>query len=244
MDPASTLPKGRWFERTHWSVVLAAGRPAEPDRTNALETLCRTYWEPIYAFLRCGGLDTHDAQDLTQSFFAHLLQRNRLEGLNPESGKFRSFLLTALKNYLNDKRDRARAIKRGGGQVSVPLDLNLAEGHLAHDPTSLPPEHSFDRQWAAEVLNQAFTRLQEEFVGSGKQAQLIELAVFLGVEGSAPEYDAAACKLGTTRGAVAVAVHRLRHRYRDLVRAQIAHTVRTACDLDDEMRYLLEIASQ
>jgi DNA-directed RNA polymerase specialized sigma24 family protein len=244
MAVESTQPKGRWFERTHWSVVLAAGRAAEPERSVALEALCRTYWGPIYAFIRCGGLDRHDAQDATQGFFAHLLERDWLAGLGPEEGKFRSFLLAALKNYLSDIRERAQAVKRGGGQVTVPLLPQIEERQSARDSAALPPERVFDRQWASTVLGQAFAELQKEFLAAGKQAQLLELAVFLGAEGGAAEYDAAATKLGTTRGAIAVAVHRLRQRYRDLVRTQIAQTVGAAADLDDEMRYLLEIAAQ
>lgn len=224
--------------------MLAAGGGSEPERSAALETLCRTYWEPIYTFLRCRGLDAHDAQDATQDFFAHLLEKNRLQGVAPERGRFRSFLLTALKNYLNDARDRARATKRGGGQGCLPLEVAAVEASVARDAVGTPPEHQFDRRWAGTVLSRAFMRLQQEFTAAGKEPQLLELAVFLGVEGSAAEYDAAAAKLSTTRGAVAVAVFRLRQRYGDLVRCEIANTVATASELQEELRYLLEIACQ
>jgi DNA-directed RNA polymerase specialized sigma24 family protein len=230
------------FERTHWTVVLAAGQAGSPGQGAALDALCRAYWEPIYAYLRRLGQSPHDAQDVTQGFLLHLLQNDGLQNLRPEGGKFRSFLLAALKNYLADVRDRAQAIKRGGGQALLSLDHEAAESHFALEAATAPaPEHLFDRRWAATMMNRAFGRLQEEFVTTGKAAQFQEWSVFLGAEGSAGEYDAAAGRLGLTRGAVTVAVHRLRQRYRDLVRAEIAQTVTSRAELEDEMRYLLEV---
>ena len=233
------------FERTHWTVVLAAGQIGGPEQTAALETLCRAYWEPIYAYLRRLGQSPHDAQDLTQGFLVHLLQNEGLQGLRPEGGRFRWFLLAALKNYLADVRDHARALKRGGGQTMLSLEQEVAESHFALEAaTGAAPEHLYDRRWAAAMMNRAFGRLHEEFVTTGKAAQFQGIAVFLGAEGNAAEYDAVAGRLGLTRGAVAVAVHRLRQRYRDLVRAEIAHTVTSGAELEDEMRYLLAVICQ
>jgi len=241
----STADRGQWFAATHWSLVLTAGGVDPQRQQAALEELCRAYWEPLYAYLRRLGQSPHDAQDVTQGFLVHLLQNRGLQGLRPEGGKFRSFLLTSLKNYLADVRDRDRAAKRGGGQVVLSLDHEVAETHFASEAATEPaPEHLFDRRWAATLINRAFTRLQEEFTAAGKTVQFHGLSVFLGAEGSAEEYDALAARLGLTRGAVAVAVHRLRQRYRDLVRAEIAHTVTTQTEVDDEMRYLLEVICQ
>jgi RNA polymerase sigma factor (sigma-70 family) len=225
--------------------VLAAGQTAGPEKSAALESLCQAYWEPIYAYLRRLGQSPPDAQDVTQGFLVHLLQKDCFRNLRPEAGKFRSFLLAALKNYLSDVRDRAQAIKRGGGQTLLSLDQEAAESHFALEAATAPaPERLFDRRWAATLMNRAFSRLQEEFDTTGKAAQFQKLSVFLGAESTADEYDAVAARLGLTRGAVAVAVHRLRQRYRDLVRTEIAHTVTSPAELEEEMRYLLEVISQ
>jgi len=234
-----------WFAATHWSVVLAAGQESPERRIAALESLCRTYWEPLYAYLRFLGHDTHGAQDLVQAFFAHLLSGDRLQGLGPEKGKFRSFLLASLNHFVADDRDRTNAAKRGGGQMMVSLDEQSAEAHFVADySTSQKPEALFDRRWAMTTVNRAFLALQNEFLAAGKAAQFLELSVFLATEGGAADYSAVGTKLGLAPGAVAVAVHRLRHRYRECIRAEVAQTVAAPQDVDDEMRYLLEVLCQ
>ncbi len=233
------------FATTHWSVVLAAGQADAPRRRAALEILCRTYWKPLYAWLRSQGREALDAQDLTQAFFLHLLTGEPFVGLSPDKGKFRSFLLKALKNFLADEHDRATAAKRGGGQVVIPLDDENVERHyLEENNGSRTPEAVFDRQWGLTVLDSAFRALQQEYVAAGKTAQFKELSPFLSAGGGAAEYASAAASLGMTAGAVAVAVHRLRGRYGDCLRAEIAQTVRSPAELEEEMRYLLELVCQ
>ena len=234
-----------WFAATHWSVVLAAGQADPARRQAALETLCRTYWEPLYAYLRSLGQDVHDAQDLTQSFLTQLLARDPFAELSPDKGKFRSFLLKGLKNFLLDQHDRATAAKRGGGQALLSLDEEAAERHhLEEFSATRTPEATYDRRWALTLLNRAFTALQQEFLSSGKAAQFAELSVFLGSEGKAEDYAAVASRLQMTPGAVVVAVHRLRGRYRECIRAEIAQTVNSPREVDEEMSYLLEVLCQ
>ncbi|HEY5915429.1 MAG TPA: sigma-70 family RNA polymerase sigma factor [Verrucomicrobiae bacterium] len=233
---------GTWFSATHWSVVLAAGHGDAACRQQALETLCRTYWQPIYTWLRCSGHDVPDAQDLTQGFFAHLLAAGAFSGLGAEKGKFRSFLLKSLQHFLADERDRCGAAKRGSGSACLPLDEQAAEAHYLEEANSgRTPEASFDRRWALLLLDRAFLALQQEFLASGRTEQFTELAVFLAAEGGAQEYADAANRLRMTPGAVAVAVHRLRARYRDCIRGEIAQTVNSAAEAREEMRYLLEV---
>jgi RNA polymerase sigma-70 factor (ECF subfamily) len=237
--------KSQWFAATHWSVVLAAGHASPQQRAQALETLCRIYWQPLYTYIRRLGSDVPDAQDLTQGFFAHLLSGNCLQTVSPAKGKFRSFLLATLKNFLADERDRALAAKRGGGQILLGFDPNLGEDHFQQESS---PDRSaeclFDRRWALTLLDLAFLKLEKEFALGGRAGQFAELSAFLGREGKAADYEAVAAKLGMKPGTVAVAVHRLRLRYRELIRAEIAHTVPDPADVDEEMRYLLEVICQ
>jgi RNA polymerase sigma factor (sigma-70 family) len=233
---------GQWFEATHWSNVLAAGQGESGRRSEALEKLCRTYWEPLYAFVRRMGHEVPEAQDLTQSFFAHLLTGNRLQQVSPDKGKFRSFLLASLKHFLADQHDRAQTAKRGSGQATVPLDTELAGSHQAQDlGPDCTAEQIFDRRWALVILSQALARLREEFTQAGKEPQFAELSVFLSAEGTAEDYAAVAGRLQMTVGAVPVAVHRLRLRYREAIRAGVANTVANPSEVDGEMRYLLEL---
>jgi RNA polymerase sigma-70 factor (ECF subfamily) len=231
-----------WFAATHWSVVQAAGHASPPQRAAALETLCRTYWEPLYAYLRSLGRDRHDAQDLTQAFLAHLLARNPFATLAPGKGKFRSFLLKSLQHFLADQHDRDTAARRGGGQALIPLEPGLAERyHALEDAQPCLPDLSFDRRWAVTVLNRAFAALQREFVAAHREAQFPALSVFLAAEGTRDDYAAAAGRLHMTAGAVAVAVHRLRARYRECIRGEIRQTVADPREVEGEMRYLLEL---
>jgi RNA polymerase sigma-70 factor (ECF subfamily) len=223
-------------------VVLAAAEGNSSRRGAALETLCLGYWEPLYAYLRRSGHPVHDAEDLTQGFFEHLLSQDWLAGVSPAKGKFRSFLLASLKHYLCNEHDRANAAKRGGGQRAVPLDTSAAETHLIQDSApARSPESQFDRQWALTVLKRAGDRLRQELETADKAAHFKQLGVFLSREGKGDEYQAIGAVLHLSPGAVAVAVHRLRQRWRDQVRREIADTVGDARELEDERRYLLEL---
>ena len=237
--------KSQWFAATHWSVVMAASHASPQQRAEALEILCRTYWEPLYAYLRSLGHDRDDAQDLTQAFFAHLMARNPFAALSPEKGKFRSFLLKSLQHFLADQRDHNTAAKRGGGHPLLPLEPDMAERYHADESADArSPEAAFDRRWAVTLLNRAFAVLQQEFLAGDKAAQFVELSVFLAAEGNTDEYTTAGGKLQMTRGAVAVAVHRLRARYRECIRAEVARTLLAPGEVEDEMRYLLEVLCQ
>lgn len=237
--PDTELP-GKCFATTHWSVVLAAGQQASPDASAALEELCRSYWYPLYAYVRWKAHSPHDAEDLTQEFFARLLSRDFLAGVNPAKGKFRSFLLASLNNFLANEWAKSRTAKRGGGQIPFSLDAESAEGQYQLEPSSaLSPEKLYDRRWAVHLLERAFAALQAEF-GSGEKARVFDrLKEFLEDGTDAGDYSAAALVLGMTTNAVAVSVHRLRHRYRELVRVEVLQTVATPEQADEEVRYLL-----
>jgi RNA polymerase sigma-70 factor (ECF subfamily) len=220
-------------------VVLTAGHGDAPQAQTALEELCRTYWYPIYAYIRREGYSPHDAQDLTQEFFARLLEAGDLTTVGQEKGKFRSFLLAALNHFLSHEREHAQAAKRGGRATFMSFDDGAAEARYAIElATELTPERAFERRWAATLLEQAFARVRREFVAAGK-AQLFEhLQSFLAADTEAGEYEAVAGKVQMRPGAVAVAVHRLRQRYRAAVRAEIAHTVASPDQIEDEMHSL------
>jgi DNA-directed RNA polymerase specialized sigma24 family protein len=222
-------------------VVLKAGESGTPQAAAALDALCRAYWEPIYGYIRRQGCSPHDAQDLTQSFLARLLAHDFPTGLDPRKGKFRSFLLVAIKHFLSNERLRTGAAKRGGGRIPVPLDQGLVEARWIQDNArSLAPGALFDRRWALTLLERAFVRLQEEFADA-EAFRFDQLKPFLSREGTQQDYAAAGAKLHLTAGAVKVAVHRLRHRYGQLLRAEVAQTVSNARDLEEEMHYLLEL---
>ena len=236
--------KAAWFTTTHWSVVLAAGQCASPQATDALEKLCRTYWYPLYAYVRRQGYDATDAQDLTQGFFARLLEKDYLSQVDRRKGKFRSFLLASLNHFLADEGKRARAEKRGGQHVIISLEDETAQHRYRQEPASdLSPEQSFDLHWALAVLDQALARLRAESAAAGKARQIDRLNVFLSSATSDGAYAAAATELEMSTGAVAAMVHRLRRRYRDLAREEIAHTVARPADIEEEMHYLFALLS-
>jgi len=238
--PSTTPPASdAWFVTTHWSVVLSAREPGSPQSAAALETLCRTYWYPLYAYLRRQGRTPHDAQDLTQGFFARLLQKDYLQAAAREKGKFRTFLLVALKRFLANEWDRAHAQKRGGFAPVVPIDQEFAESRLAADPSpNVQPDVLFDRQWALTLLERAMSQLRDEYVASGR-AQLFEhLQTCLARDESALPYAQIAARLNLTEPAVKMAVHRLRARCREILRAEIAHTVATSEEVEEEIRHL------
>jgi len=227
------------FATTHWSVVLAAGQGESPQAVDALEKLCRAYWYPLYAYIRRGGHSPEDAQDLTQEFFARLLARNYLSAAQPGKGKFRWFLLCAMKRFLLKERDRVGALKRGGGLRFVPFDGQQAEDcyrlELA-DQTA--PDNLFDRAWAIALIEKAHEVLREECRFEGKGELFEHLKIFLSAEETDLTYVEVGEALQMAEGAVKVAVHRLRRRFRDLLREQIAQTVHTPAELEEELQHL------
>jgi RNA polymerase sigma factor (sigma-70 family) len=232
------------FATTHWSVVLAAANEETPGATAALERLCRTYWYPLYAYVRREGHSPADAQDLTQEFFARLLARNSLSQVAPEKGKFRSFLLAVLRHFLSDQRDRVRAAKRGGGMEILSLDAQEAEDRYRLEPVErLDAEKIYERRWAMTLLEQAVNRLREELAAAGKAELFERLQSFVAGDREVTCIEVAT-ELGLSESAVKSAVHRLRQRYRELVREEIAHTVADPAEIDAEICYLIQVMSQ
>ena len=233
------------FATTHWSVVLAAKPGTSPGAAKALESLCRTYWYPLYAYVRRGGHHPEDAQDLVQEFFSRLLARDFLASVQPAKGKFRWFLLSAIKRFLINERARAAARKRGGGQAPVPFDGDQAEERYRFEVADhLTPDKLFDRAWAANLIEATHRRLEEECVLEGKRGLFERLKVVLSGDQASGTYAEIGTGLGMTEGAVKVAVHRLRRRYRDLLREEIAQTVPDALSLEEELRDLLAVFTE
>ena len=220
-------------------MVLAAGRSDTPRGRAALEDLCRLYWHPLYAYVRRRGHSPEDAQDLTQEFFAHLLEHNRVGTVSPDKGRFRSFLLASMNHFLSDEWDKARAQKRGGGKATF-VDLQEAETKLGQQAETLSPDKAFERRWAMTLLEQVYERLAQEYQQQDKGDWFEALRGSLAGGGSTAPYAELAARLGMTEGAVKVAVHRLRHRYRELLREIVAETVATPDEVQDELRYLLQ----
>ena len=237
-DPSSPV-SANVFATTHWSVVLSAQDKDSKQSAVALEKLCGAYWFPLYAFVRRQGRSPHDAQDLTQEFFARLLEKEFLKAAAQEKGKFRTFLLVALKRFLANEWDKQRAQKRGGRVQIVSIDEELAESRFAAEPANnLQPDLIFDRQWAVTLLDRTMTNLQTEYVASGR-AKLFELLRgCLGREESALPYATIAAQLNLTEAAVKMAVQRLCARYREILRAEIADTVATPAEIEEEIRHL------
>ena len=233
------------FRTTHWSVVLAAADERSSASDEALERLCLAYWYPLYAHVRRRGFDAHTSQDLTQSFFERLLEKQFLRSLHPDKGKFRSFLLACLGHFLANEWRNGHALKRGGATTLVPLDLAPAESRFAADSAvSQPSELAYDREWAISVLNQAMDRLEREAAESGKACLFAALKPFLIAPTPDGGYDSVAAVLGMTPHAVGMAVLRLRQRFRDVVREAVAQTVTTPLELEEELRHLRNILSQ
>lgn len=237
-------PLPRAFATTRWTVVLAAGDPGNAGRRQALEELCRAYWYPLYAHVRRRGNDAHRAEDLTQGFFARLLERDDLSRLSREGGRFRSFLLTSLNHYLVNEHERETARKRGGDRVMISLDDHTAEERFLREPAhDESPDRLFERQWAMAVMQSALGTLDREQTAAGKGALFAALRPFLSREAEPGEYAALAQRLGLAQGTLAVQVHRLRDRYRQVVREAVADTVASPLEIDDEMRHLLAAIS-
>ena len=240
----SPMAGSRIFHTTHWSVVLAARDKQDQQASDALETLCRTYWYPLYAFVRRQGHAPHDAQDLTQGFFARLLEKNYLAAVEQRKGRFRSFLLAAIKHFLADQRDRAAAQKRGGGQPLISLEAETAEEKYRLDPAhELTPDKLFERRWALSLLSAVFQRLEKEHAAAGKRERFQVVQRFLSPDSGEPDYSAAARQLDMNEGAVRMAVSRLRRRYAELFRDEVANTVADPREIEDEMHHLRRILS-
>jgi DNA-directed RNA polymerase specialized sigma24 family protein len=238
-EDTAVISGGAGFVTTHWSVVLNARGPATPEALTALEVLCRTYYYPLYAFVRWQGHDVHGAQDLTQEFFHRFVEKDYLASVAPEKGRFRSFLLASLKNFLNVARVRESAIKRGGRQTFISLDCDdLEERYLLEPKSASAAEHVYDRGWATTLMERALAALREEFQNEGKSEQFERLRPFLSREPAGAEYVSLAAAAHTTPGAISVAVHRLRQRYRAHVRSEVANTVAHPADVEEELRYL------
>ncbi len=241
-DGAGASPgAGGRFETTQWSLVLAAGQRGSAAAEDALARLCSLYWYPVFAFVRRQGYSTDDAQDLTQGFFARLIEKGDLRAADRSRGRFRSFLLTNCRYFLANERDRALARKRGGGRVPLSIDFAAGEARyeraLTHSET---PERLYDRQWCLTLLDGVFEALRAEYAAAGKENVFGRLKEFLTAGADAGTHADAARELGTSAGAVKVAVHRLRRRYRDELRRRVADTVGSDEDVEDEMRCLLE----
>ncbi len=238
-----TLPGPSRFPTTRWTLVVAAGDPRRKEARSALADLCEKYWYPLYAYLRRRGYPAVEAEDLTQAFFVRVLEGRYLDRVDPEKGRFRSFILTSLKFFVADEGDRQRALKRGGGAV-VPFEFSSGEERYqrepAHDET---PERIFERRWALSLLDRVVERLRIEFVQHGRPEHFERLKVLLLGQSDTPYADLAS-EMNTSEGALKVAIHRLRKRYRELFRQEIADTVADPAEVEAEMRFLADVLSR
>jgi RNA polymerase sigma factor (sigma-70 family) len=239
MSNAPESPAAGHFVTTHWSAVVRAGRDDPAAAQAALGELCQTYWYPLYAFIRRQGREPHDAEDLTQAFFARLLEKNFVASAKQEKGKFRSFLLAAVKGFLANEWDRQHAAKRGGFQTHINVDTAVAEtrfhSNLAH---ALQPDILFERQWAITLLESVMAQLEDEYLGTGRAHLFERLRGCLAKEEDAQPYANIALELNLTEAAVKAAVHRLRARYREILRLEIAKTVASPDEVEGELRHL------
>jgi RNA polymerase sigma factor (sigma-70 family) len=233
------------FTATHWTMVLEAGRDDYPRAAAALERLCRIYWYPIFAFVRRRGFNGHDAEDMTQSFFVNLLEKETLKKVEREKGKFRSFLLAALQNFLANEWDKRQTLKRGGQRQIISFDEAAAETHYQDEAVELhTPETVFERSWAFALLEQVLARLKQEYTGADKANLFSKLEPELTREVAPGLYAPLAAELNMSEGAVKVALHRLRRRFGELLRSEIAHTVSSPEEVDEEIRQLFAAVSR
>jgi RNA polymerase sigma-70 factor (ECF subfamily) len=236
------LREGAAFATTHWSVVLAAGRGGSPDAHDALQRLCQTYWYSLYAYIRRQGHPPHDAQDLTQEFFARMLERHSFRLADRSRGRFRTFLLASLKHFLINDWNRGQRLKRGGGCSFLSLEvLREAETHFLAEPAdpAVRPDQAFERQWALALLESVLSRLREEFVGQGRADHFDALKVFIWGDQTTVSQVEVATRLGVTPNALGVQVHRLRRRFGELLRETIRHTVSDEAEIDGELGHLM-----
>jgi RNA polymerase sigma-70 factor (ECF subfamily) len=243
-SPRSASADARQFASTRWSLVAAAGQGRSDASREALATLCQLYWYPLYAYARrrLGRVD--DAQDMTQAFFAELLEKDYLQAADPQRGRFRSFLLTAFKHFLSRQQERDHAQKRGSGRPPLSLDFQAGEDRYHREPADhATPETVYERRWALAILGQALARLRQEMAGTGKERLFECLKGALAGEGLQESHARIAQELGMSEPAVKVAVHRLRRRYQELLRAEIAQTVNSPDEVEDELRDLFDAVS-
>jgi len=242
-EAGSPAPSGpAWFATTHWSVILAAREEDTPHAAEALEKLCRTYWHPLYAHVRRRGYSIEEAQDLTQEFFARLLSKHWISRADAHRGRFRSFLLGACDHFLANEWDRARCEKRGGGQAHLPFDTVAAEQLYALEPgQGLNAEELYERNWALRLIEEVRDRLRGEYARIDQAKRFALLERFLPGEESPPSYAAAAGQSGVPEGTLKSEVHRLKQRYGQLLREEIAQTVAHPEEIDDELRHLLAV---
>jgi RNA polymerase sigma factor (sigma-70 family) len=236
----SSDPGHARFVPTLWGVVLLAGQSNSPQCREALESLCATYWPPIHAYLLRKGFGREDAKDLTQEFFAKLLEKDSLSGVDPSKGKFRTFLLKCLNNFLANDWDKAHAEKRGGKCTFVSLDEQTLDSEYLVEPASstTTPEEHFDLQWAITVFDAALRKLKAEWEAKGKAARFEELHVYMSSEPGPGDYDAIGARLGMNNEALSTAVSRMRDRYFELLCQEIGHTISNPAEIEEEMRYL------
>ena len=245
MGGSAHTPAAPVFATTHWSVVMTAAQSDPARAHDALEHLCRLYWYPIYHFVRRQGNSTHDAQDFTQEFFARLLEKNWLAHADQSRGRFRTFLLLVLKRFLASEWHRANAQKRAGNLHCLPLQLDNAETRYLNEPAaSGTPEHAFERQWALTLLETVLRQLRNDYEQDGNSRLFEALKPTLMGRRETQPYATLAANLEMSEGAVKVAVHRLRERYRERLKAEIAHTVASPADVEDEMRHLFRVLSR
>jgi RNA polymerase sigma-70 factor (ECF subfamily) len=229
------------FATTRWSLIAGAAQPDSAEARAALQTLCQAYWYPVYAYVRSRISDRHAAQDLTQSFFARLLEQGTIAGADPARGRFRAYLLTVCQRFMINEWERERAARRGGGRQVLSLDWQVGESRYAAEPAdTLTPERVFERQWAITLLGRVIERLRAECVEKGRGKQFDHLKQFLSGSDRPGAYGTAAAGLGLSESAAKVAAHRLRQRYRELLRAEIAETVEKPEDVEEEIRSLFE----
>lgn len=242
-DPSTFDPLAgpREFRTTRWSLVLRAGRGDERSAAEALETLCRAYWRPLFAFVLRRGFDEHTAKDLTQGFFADLLERNALERADQKRGKFRTFLLSSFENFLANEWGKQRALKRGGDRVFVMLDEAADEEQQRLGTTALPPDKIFERRWAEQLLELALARLKAEMDAAGHAGRYTVLKTYLTDDKGALPYETAAAQTGLSLGALKTVVRRMRLRYGELMREEIAETVEGPEEVEEEIRHLLAV---
>jgi RNA polymerase sigma factor (sigma-70 family) len=244
-SPQSDGSGAAQFGQTHWSVVLSAAGKTHPALAEqALEKLCRVYWLPLYTYIRRQGESAHDAQDLTQEFFTRLLEKDFLASADQTKGRFRSFLLASLKHFLSNQRDRARAQKRGGGQTPLSLDFSEGETSIGFQAAdNQTPEKAFEKRWALTLLEQSLARLRKEYFDRGKQEMYDQLKQTLTEGRGSVAYAELAVRLGMSEAAVKMAVLRLRQRYREVLRAEIAETVANESEVEDELREVFRALS-
>ena len=236
------MPRSPIFVTTHWSVVLTAGGSDTTGARDALAKLCQTYWYPLYAYVRRRNFSPPDAEDLTQEFFARFLEHHWVGNADREKGRFRTFLLSAMNHFLANEWDKARAQKRGGGVPLVPLQFDTAETRYVREPAdNVTPEQHFERRWAMTLLEEVVNRLRAEYERDGKAELFAELNPCLVGDRTTQPYEELAGKLGVSEGAVKSAVHRLRQRYRQLLREEIAHTVAGPSEVEGELRHLIAV---